>query len=164
MGKLMREQVKALEQIGEERLFDRILGGETVRSLAADLGIGWRTWYKFIDSAPGRRQRYDETLRDAGHAYAARAVETAQNATPETVNVARLQVDTDKWIAAKLNSQYDIRQKDISVTLKVEDLHAQVAAMIAQEVEADIIEGVAEELDDVEALEGRTDGDDDGWA
>ena len=56
------------------------------------------------------------------------------------MNVARLQVDTDKWFASKLNQTYDVRQRETTVTLKVEDLHAQAAALISDEVEREIIE------------------------
>lgn len=140
MGKLTRERMKMMDAIGEDDLFERILSGQTVRSINAELGIGWRAFYKWLDSVEGRRDRYNETLQQAGHAYAARAVDTAQNATAENVNVARLQVDTDKWIAAKLNQTYDVRQRETTVTLKVEDLHAQAAALFAHEVEHEMLD------------------------
>lgn len=140
MGKLTRERVAQLEEIGEDTILERMMSGHTVRSIVADLGIGWRTFYKWIDNVEGRRERYNDALQQAGHMYAARAVDTAQNATPENVNVARLQVDTDKWIASKLNSTYDVRQRETTVTLKVEDLHAQAAALFAHEVEHEMID------------------------
>jgi|DEB0MinimDraft_10_1074344.scaffolds.fasta_scaffold77192_2 hypothetical protein len=151
MGKITRARIKQLNEIGEEVIFERMLAGNTVKSLLAEWGMGWGTWYKWLDSEDGRKDRYDETLRNAGHAYAQRAVETAQNATNENVTVARLQVDTDKWIASKLNSAYDVRQKETTVTLRIEDLHSQAAALISQEAERsvmDAIEGAAEEVED----------------
>jgi hypothetical protein len=66
--------------------------------------------------------------------------------------VARLQVDTDKWYAAKLNPIYDTRAKEVSVTLRVEDLHAQAAALISAEVESEVIDDV-----DYEEVEQRSD-------
>ena len=140
MGKLTRERMKMMDAVGEDELFERILSGQTVRSINAELGIGWRAFYKWLDAVDGRRQRYEDTLQQAGHAYAARAVDTAQNATAENVNVARLQVDTDKWIASKLNQTYDVRQRETTVTLKVEDLHAQAAALFAHEVEHEMLD------------------------
>ena len=70
-------------------------------------------------------------------------MQTAQSADPATVNVARLQVDTDKWIASKLNAQYDTRQRDVAINISVNDLHAQAAALLG-----DVIEGDAVEVDD----------------
>lgn len=140
MGKLMQERIKQLEEIGEDTIFDRMVEGNTVKSIVNDLGIGWRTFYKWVDSVEGRRDRYQEALEQSGHFYAARAVDVAQTADKDNVNVARLQVDTDKWFASKLNQTYDVRQRETTVTLKVEDLHAQAAALISDEVEREIIE------------------------
>ena len=140
MGKLTRERMKMMDEVGEEDLFERILSGQSVRSINAELGIGWRAFYKWLDAVDGRRERYNDALQQAGHAYAARAVDTAQNATSENVNVARLQVDTDKWMASKLNAAYDVRQRETTVTLRVEDLHAQAAALFAHEVEHEMLD------------------------
>ena len=164
MGKITRERIKQLNEIGEDVIFERILAGNTVKSLLAGWGMGWGTWYKWLDSEDGRKDRYDETLRNAGHAYAQRAVETAQNATNENVTVARLQVDTDKWIASKLNSAYDVRQKETTVTLRIEDLHSQAAALISQEAERSVmeaIEGTAEEVEDEDLADNLPDEDED---
>ena len=148
MGKITKQKIAALEKIGEDELFDRILEGQTVRSIIGEFGCGWRVWTSWVKSVPGRYERYQEALRDSGHAYAARAVDTAQLATPETANLARLQIDTDKWIASKRLAEYDVRQRDVNVTVKVEDLHAQAAALIAQEAEAHTIDGDYEDVSD----------------
>jgi hypothetical protein len=157
MGKLTRQKVTELEKIGEEAMFDKILDGQTVRSIIAEFGCGWRVWQAWIKSVPGRHERYQEALRDSGHAYAARAVDTAQLATPETANLARLQIDTDKWIASKRLAEYDVRQREVSVTVKVEDLHAQAAALIAQEAEMHTIDGNYEDVSDGYDSEGDDD-------
>ena len=152
MGKLTRERVAALEEYGEDALFERILSGQTVRSIVLGDNIGWRAFYGWLKKAEGREERYKAVLEQASHAIAARAVDTAQAATPDMVNVARLQVDTDKWYAAKLNPIYDTRAKEVSVTLRVEDLHAQAAALISAEVESEVIDDV-----DYEEVEQRDD-------
>ena len=154
MGKLMLEKIKRLEEIGEDTIFDRMVEGHTVKSIVGDLQIGWRTFYKWVDNVEGRRERYEEALEQSGHFYAARAVEAAQNADKDNVQVARLQSDTDRWFASKLASQWDVRQLETTVTLKVEDLHAQAAALISNEVEREIIE-----LDDDGLLVDQSDDD-----
>ena len=85
---------------------------------------------------------YEQALSEAGNYYAERAVDTAQNAQPEDVNVSRLKVDTDKWIASKLNHKYDTRQRDVAINISVNDLHAQAAQLLG-----DVIDGEAEEVD-----------------
>ena len=154
MGKLMLEKIKRLEEIGEDTIFDRMVEGHTVKSIVGDLQIGWRTFYKWVDNVEGRRERYEEALEQSGHFDAARAVEAAQNADKDNVQVARLQSDTDRWFASKLNQTYDVRQRETTVTLKVEDLHAQAAALISNEVEREIIE-----LDDDGLLVDQSDDD-----
>jgi hypothetical protein len=134
MGKITRDQVKFLDGIGEEELFERITAGHTVRSIIRDLQIGNRAWYKWLAADPTRKERYEQTKEAAAHFYASRAIETAQDATPESVNVARLQVDTDKWIAAKYSPSTYGDKKQVDVTMSVEDLHAQAAALVSQEV------------------------------
>lgn len=142
MGEVGDTKIASLEATGEEVLFEKIANGMSVKDVIKEADVGWRLWYRWLDSAQGRRQRYMEAMEMAGHYYAARAIETAQQADVGSVNVARLQVETDKWYAAKMNQQYDTRMRDVAVNISVTDLHAQAAALLAS-VQAgdDIIEG-----------------------
>ena len=70
------------------------------------------------------------------------------HAEDNSIHSARLQVDTDKWMAAKLNPQYDTRHKEVAVNISVGDLHAEAAALL-REVSGDVIEGQAEDVTDV---------------
>ena len=161
MGKLTNARAKWLEEYGEEKMFERILSGETVRGImfsnsqdAPNGCLSWASWYKWLDAVEGRRERYNEVLRNAAHAIAARAVETAQASTPETVVVDRLKVDTDKWYAAKLNDKYDTRQRDVNVNISINDLHAQAAALMSEELEREIVDAeysVVEDEDDAQS-------------
>ena len=114
-----------------------------MRDLCKQHDVGHKLWYRWLDSAPGRRDRYEAALMEAAHYFADRAVKTAQMTDPSTVNADRLKVDTDKWIASKLNSQYDTRQKDVAINISVNDLHAQAAQLLG-----DVIEGEAEDVSD----------------
>jgi len=148
MGKLTNARAKWLEEYGEEAMFERILSGETVRTImfsasqdAPNGCLSWSSWYMWLDAVEGRRERYNQVLRNAAHAIAARAVDTAQAATPETVGVARLQTDVDRWYAAKLlPDTYDTRQRDVTVNISVNDLHAQAAALMSGELEREIVD------------------------
>ena len=149
MGEVGNAKLAALDKIGEEELFEKIANGTSVKDAIKEADVGWRLWYRWLDSEQGRRQRYTEAMEMAGNYYAARAIETAQQADVGSVNVARLQVETDKWYAAKMNQQYDTRQRDVAVNISVTDLHAQAAALLAS-VQAgdDIIEGEWSEDED----------------
>ena len=149
MGEIGNAKLAALDQVGEEELFEKLTTGTSVTDLIREYNVGWKLWYRWLDSAKGRRQRYQEALDMAGHFYAARAVQTAQQADAGSVNVARLQVDTDKWYAAKLNQQYDTRQRDVAVNISVTDLHAQAAALLASvQASDDVIEGEWSDAED----------------
>jgi len=149
MGEVGDTKLAALDQVGEDALFEKLTNGTSVTDLIREQNVGWRLWYRWLDKAQGRRQRYQEALDMAGHFYAARAVQTAQQADVGSVNVARLQVDTDKWYAAKLNQQYDTRQRDVAVNISVTDLHAQAAALLASvQANDDVIEGEWSDAED----------------
>lgn len=149
MGKVGDVKLAKLTEIGEEEMFEKITSGTTVTDLLAEVNVGWRLWGRWLDSAKGRRQRYEEALQQAAHFYASRAVNAAQNATPDAVNVARLQVDTDKWIAAKLNQQYDTRHKEVAVNISVNDLHAQAAELLRSVGSGDTIDLDAGDYEEV---------------
>ena len=140
---IAKAKLVALEEIGEDELFEQIARGKSIRKIMAEQKIGYKLWAKWLDAKAGRRDRYASAQLEAGHYYAERAVDTAQNTDPSMVNVARLQVDTDKWMASKLNAQYDTRQRDVAINISVNDLHAQAAQLLG-----DVIEGDAVEVDD----------------
>lgn len=140
MGEIGKAKIAAINAVGEDALFERMARGETVSTIIGELDVGWKLWHKWLDAERGRKDRYRAAQEAAGHFFASRAVDTAQKADPATVNVSRLKVDTDKWIASKLNQQYDVRQKDIAINISVNDLHAQAAELLG-------------DLDDVEDAE-----------
>ena len=142
-GEVGKAKIAALEEIGEDELFEQIARGKSIRKIMAEQKIGYKLWAKWLDAKAGRRDRYASAQLEAGHYYAERAVDTAQNTDPSMVNVARLQVDTDKWMASKLNAQYETGKRDVAINISVNDLHAQAAQLLG-----DVIEGEAVEVDE----------------
>ena len=140
VGEVGKAKMAALDAVGEDDIFERIAQGETMQMLCKQYDIGTKLWYKWLDSVEGRRGRYNAAQAEAAHFYANRAVQTSQAATPDMVNVARLQVDTDKWSASKLNAKYDTRQRDVAINISVNDLHAQAAALLNNVIEGDAVE------------------------
>lgn len=141
VGKVGKAKIASMEKIGEEEVLERISTGTSVRTLMKEFEVGYKLFAMWLDAEDGRRGRYEQALVEAGNFYAERAVDTAQNAEPETVNVSRLKVDTDKWIASKLNQKYDTRQRDVAINISVNDLHAQAAQLLGN-----VIDGEAEEV------------------
>ena len=149
MGKVADVKLANVTKIGEDELFNRLATGTTLTDLLKDIGIGYKLWSRWLDMADGRRQRYAEAQEQSAHFFAARAVNTAVSVHTEdnSIHSARLQVDTDKLMAAKLNPQYDTRHKEVAVNISVGDLHAEAAALL-REVSGDVIEGEAKEIVD----------------
>ena len=145
ISNVAKAKLAALEEVGEDELFEQIAQGKSLRSLMRERDFGFKLWSRWLDAKDGRRERYQAAQLEAGHFFAERAVDTAQNTDPSMVNVARLQVDTDKWMASKLNAQYDTRQRDVAINISVNDLHAQAAQLLG-----DVIEGDAVEVDEYE--------------
>ena len=140
MSEVAREKIAALDERGEDDIFEEIAKGTSMRQMCAKMKVGHKLWYRWIDSVDGRRSRYEAALMEAAHFFADRAVETAQSTEPATVNADRLKVDTDKWIASKLNAQYDTRQRDVAINISVNDLHAQAAQLLGEVVEGEAID------------------------
>jgi hypothetical protein len=136
-SEIAKAKFAALDEVGEEEIFEQIASGVSMREMCRRMSVGHKLWYRWIDRADGRRQRYEVALMEAAHFYADRAVQTAQMTDPATVNADRLKVDTDKWIASKLNQQYDTRQKDVAINISVNDLHAQAAQLLGDVIDLD---------------------------
>ena len=135
VGEVGKAKIVAIEQVGEDEILERIASGVSVRTLMKEFNVGYKLFAVWLDSAEGRRGRYEAAQHEAGHFYAERAVDTAQNAQPEDVNVSRLKVDTDKWMASKMNAKYDTRQRDVAINISVSDLHAQAAQLLNDVIE-----------------------------
>lgn len=140
VGEVGKAKMANLDVVTEDVILERIANGEHAKDLMKEYDIGNKLWYLWIDSVEGRRARYNMALEEAGHFYAKRAEMTAQTATPEILGVARLQVDTDKWLASKRNATYDTRQRDVAINISVNDLHAQAAALLGDVIEGDAVE------------------------
>ena len=139
MGKIQRQQVASRKERHDE-LMEDIASGMKVVDVFEKYKVGRRAFYKYLESEPGIYEEYHKCKKIAGHVYAAKAIQAAEEADKDNVNVKRLQSDVYKWSAAKQNPDYDVRQKDVNVTVKVEDLHAQMAAIVGAQAEAELLE------------------------
>jgi len=149
MGTIGKLKLAALEAAGEEEIFGMIALGKNASDVIAHYDVGWNIFHKWIAAGEGRAARYDEAKQMAGHYYASQAQKVADEMHQHeaTVNSAKLAVDVLKWKAAKASPEYDTRQRDVSVNISVNDLHAQ-AAMLLNSVGGDLIEGEAFEVED----------------
>jgi transposase-like protein len=111
-----------LDQIGEDAVAERLEAGQSLATICQDLGVGKRALNAWLDK-PERAGLVSRTRARAADRMVTEIIEIADAATPETVNVARLQMDGRKWVASKWNSAAYGDTKGPQVVVNIGDLH-----------------------------------------
>ena len=91
---------------GEAQVFHFIAGGMTTNKLCAILGVAPGTFYDWVERVPARRETLNRAREIAAHSLADQALEIADDATPQDVQVAKLRCDLRLKLAAKHNHGY----------------------------------------------------------
>lgn len=110
-----------LEQMGVEPLEELLEQGKSITDICKILGVQKKAIHDYLDT-PERSGILARARVRAADNLAVETLEIADNATPETANVARLQVDTRKWIASKWNGAI-YGDKSAQVNISFNDLH-----------------------------------------
>lgn len=86
------------------RVCERIASGESLRKICetTDDIPPVSTVQKWIRDSDVFHSQYARATEERANVYFDQCQEIADNSTPETVAVARLQIDTRKWMAGKL--------------------------------------------------------------
>ena len=111
-----------------DRCFDTFItaveAGERLRTACRLADIAWSSVCRWIADNPDYATRYQHARAANGALFEERAQDEADRATPETVQVARLRVDTAKWRAGVADPHhYGDRSTHPSVTLNIGTLH-----------------------------------------
>jgi len=87
-----------------DRICEEIAAGRSLNKICSeeDWSPDKSTFYRWMYRHPEIRDKYARARESQSMFSAEDILEIAYNATPETYNVARLQVDAVKWIASKL--------------------------------------------------------------
>ena len=87
---------------GEIAMLDRLSQGETILSLARSLGVSHTAFYDWIDrGGEARASALARARARGGRSLAEETLEIADAATPQDAQVAKLRVDTRRWMASK---------------------------------------------------------------
>lgn len=87
----------------EDEIFKRIAEGEAVRTICQDDWMpSWPTVNKRLGEDPIFAAQYGKSRDEQADTIFDKITKIAEEATPETVAVARLQIDVHKWRAGKL--------------------------------------------------------------
>jgi len=106
---------KAIHKLGgEDAAFEFIANGGTVAALCRTLGVGAATFDRWLDrGGEARRKSYAQARVRGGQSLAEETIEIADAATPQEAAVAKLRVDTRRWLAGKLNDEYSDKQQPL---------------------------------------------------
>ena len=99
---------------GELAIVDRLSQGETVLGLARTLGISHTAFYDWVDrGGEARAAALARARARGGQSLAEETLEIADSATPQEAQVAKLRVDTRRWLASKMNEEYSDKQQPL---------------------------------------------------
>ena len=129
-----RMKMKKLDDIGENNLFDRLAAGQTMTGLVKELGIGKRLFYKWMRSVEGREDRYYAARKEWANYLAEETLSIADNiADASDAQVAKVRIDTRKWLAAQANPDNWAARKDPLVQINIHDQHLKALRDIVSE-------------------------------
>lgn len=96
----------------DPKLFDIVLSEITSEEekkpyeVCHDLGLSWGAVLSWVNDDTERLDKFKTALEIRAHMLAEDALKIADSAAPETVSVAKLRVDTRKWMASRLNPKW----------------------------------------------------------
>jgi transposase-like protein len=94
---------KAIHKFGgEDAILEFIASGGTISALCKVLGVGNTTFDRWVERGGAERQAgYARARTRAAQSLAEQTLEIADAATPQDAQVAKLRVDTRRWLASK---------------------------------------------------------------
>ena len=98
---------------GEAMLFDHISEGKTVNSVIKSLDISIGGFYKWIEKDAQRGELLARARTRGGRSLAEQTLEIADSASPQEAQVAKLRVDTRRWLASKLSEEFSDKQQPL---------------------------------------------------
>jgi len=98
---------------GEAMVFDHISQGKTVDSVIKALDVSIGGFYKWIERDAKRGELLTRARTRGGQSLAEQTLEIADSATPQEAQVAKLRVDTRRWLASKMNEEYGDKQQPL---------------------------------------------------
>jgi hypothetical protein len=98
---------------GEAMVFDHISQGKTVDSVIKALSVSIGGFYKWIERDAKRGELLARARTRGGQSLAEQTLEIADSATPQEAQVAKLRVDTRRWLASKMNEEYGDKQQPL---------------------------------------------------
>ena len=127
---IIRAQMRTLDDVGEDVIFGMISSGKGTVPTIDELKVGRRAFYKWLDSADGRRDRYLSARRLFADVLAEETLAIADGAVDaHDAQVRKLRIDTRKWLAGNISPDWRDR-KDPTVNITLGDQHLEALRTI----------------------------------
>jgi hypothetical protein len=87
---------------GEALVFDRVSRGDTISKIIEEIGVSVGGFYDWVERDARRTELLARARTRGGQSLAEQTLEIADNASPQEAQVAKLRVDTRRWLASKM--------------------------------------------------------------
>jgi hypothetical protein len=125
---LTKMEQQVTEQGGDDALFDRVAGAESIQSIMASFGLSRTFFYRWLKNAPGRKDAYEAAKKLSAHALVEDGMyllDNGQAFTPADVSRLQHRANYRKWLAGvRSRDEYgDAPQGKIDINLQIGQLH-----------------------------------------
>jgi hypothetical protein len=97
---------KAVHSLGgEHAMFELVARGMTKKRLLETLGVSRSAFERWVGKSAERAERYSRAREAGADALADETLEIADDADPQTAQVAKLRIEARRWLAAKINPE-----------------------------------------------------------
>lgn len=150
--KILSAQVRYLNEVGEDKVFELITTGSTLKEIWDKYNCGSRGFYKWLRQVEGRKARYYEARRQAADFLADEILDIADaDMDPTQANLAKLRIDSRKWWASRVSPDKWGDKKSPALQINLNDMHLEALkdisvieqqpdALITDESDEDVIE------------------------
>ena len=130
--KILSAQVRYLNEVGEDKVFELITTGSTLKEIWDKYNCGSRGFYKWLRQVEGRKARYYEARRQAADFLADEILDIADSdLDPQQANLAKLRIDSRKWWASRVSPEKWGDKKSPALQINLNDMHLEALKNIS---------------------------------
>jgi hypothetical protein len=107
---------------GDEWLMDQVGAGRTIGDIASELGMSRAVLNAYLLHSD-RRESYARAKQYAAQSLVEQSLEIVDSAQADNVQVCKLQAETRRWIASKLDRATWGEDKGPTVAIQINGLH-----------------------------------------
>jgi hypothetical protein len=115
---------------GEDWVLEQVAQGHGYRYMAKEIGVSQTVFSNWATATPERQERLRRAREQAASYLADETLEIADSADPFTERVAKLRIDTRKWLASKWAPDTYGDNKGPVVQISINDMHLKAVRTI----------------------------------